>query len=153
MADKGSRRASLLALFALTLSTGSGTCQAAAGSDSKSDPAGSGKTAAPADTTFDTESAEAMKALVTPEGKAYDDQLGHYLAGLPDYAASMKQCMALNPKKQSARGYLRFDAEGKYRVVLHPEGEFATCLVRFLEGRTPPKPPRLPYFNTLSFTP
>jgi hypothetical protein len=144
-----------LAALALVAASTAGICRATAAPAAPKavSPAPSSQPAAATDTVFETENAEAMKAFATPEGSAYDEQLGRYLAALPDYAATMKQCMALNPARQSVQGYLRFDAQGKYQVLLRPAGEFATCITRFLEGRAPPKPPHLPYFNTLSFTP
>lgn len=104
------------------------------------------------DPDFDLDARAAMQALSTPEGTAYDEQLGAYLVALPEYSKSIKACTAASPGKQTVAGFVRFDNTGAYTVVLRPKGAFADCIAKFLEGREPPKPPRVPYLNPLSFT-
>jgi len=106
----------------------------------------------PEELAFESDGAEAMKNVGTTEGANYDAALGRYLAGLPDYRTGVRKCIDENPGKQTVFGVMRFDAQGAYKVELRPPGSFATCMTAFLEKRDPPKPPKLPYLNPVSFT-
>jgi hypothetical protein len=142
------RRAVFLACLALM----SSACGRGGDSPAVAPPASPPAAPANDDAAFEADTKAAMETLATPEGAAYDEALGKYLASLPGYGASIKACIAASPGKQTVVGFLRFDAAGKYVVELRPRGAFADCLAKFLEGRAPPKPPRLPYLNSLSFT-
>lgn len=110
------------------------------------------RAAEPGDAAFEKASGEAIQNIGTREGAEYDEALGHYLASQQGYGAAMKQCVAASPGEQNIAGYIAFDAQGAYTIELRPKGAFADCLRHFLEGRQPPKPPRLPYVDPLSFT-
>src|SRR5438128_1765907 len=62
----------------------------------------------PEDAAFSAKWSEAMKSLGTNEGATYDEQVGKYLATLPEYKPSIRECMAKNPGKQTVTGYLEY---------------------------------------------
>ena len=142
-----SMRTTLLLAALLACATASATAPAP-----KTDPAKpEAEAPSPADTAFNARWTEAMKALGTPEGAAYDEQVGKYLVAIPEYKATIHECMTKNPGKQTVTGFLEYDAKG-YRVTFRPENGFSACLKRFIEGRELPKPPRVPFVIPMSFT-
>ena len=106
---------------------------------------------APADDSFDANLAAARQNLASEAGAAYDRALGEAIAAIPAVAQAMEKCQRKFKGSPSLQGYLHISAPGTYTVVLAPSGPNAACLAKALEGHALPAPPRLPWFNHVTF--
>ncbi len=102
--------------------------------------------------TFEKEKTEAQANLATPDGAAYDEELGRYLMSIVGVKDAMHECAERVEPPREVYGFFRFDEKGQYRLIMRPEGVLSKCLAQLFEGRDPPKPPRLPYVNDFNFT-
>ena len=96
---------------------------------------------------FEVNLKTAIETGSTEEGATYDRALAAYFFGLPGFTSQVVQCVEKTSASESVRGYFYFDAQDGYRLFVKPENGFSNCLTTVFNDRSPPSPPKRPYFN------
>lgn len=104
------------------------------------------------DAAFEAKLREAEANIRTSEGALYDGAMARAFDAA-EVRAALGRCMDAHPGPRAVRGYFTVLGVDAYQLELRPEGPFAGCVERALEGRRGlPMPPRTPWLNPFQLT-
>jgi hypothetical protein len=100
---------------------------------------------------FESALQRAEATIRTDKGARYDRELGSYFFDAGGVQSGMSECLSRHPGPHHLEGFFSFETTSQYKLELIPRNEFASCLAAVYQGRNPPPPPFLPYFNHFRF--